>query len=116
MDVLDDDDGPAVQLVEQGGVDGGDVAAGQRVGGADGRLRAMSCTGPDGRGVDRSSAPDEAGRARSNPSRKARTRLVLPRPAPPLTSATDPTRPSPRRVGGQAVGWEFRSRSSMDRP
>ena len=82
------------------------------------QLRAMSCTGPNGRGVDRSShAPTRAGMARSNPSRKARTRLVLPRPAPPLTSATrpDPALAEASAAARQSSG-DSRSRSSMDRP
>jgi hypothetical protein len=61
----------------------------------------MSCTGPNGRGVSRSSqAPSKTQAPASSPARNVRTTDVLPMPAPPLSSAT---RPRPTRAAASAA-------------
>ena len=107
VDVLDDDDGLAVQLVEQGGVDRGDVAAGQRVGqrGTAAAGDVVHRTQRSGRGqvVTR---PDQGGNGPVQPVEEGAHQAGLAQ----TRAAADerhPPRPGPRRgeCGGEAVQW-----------
>ena len=78
--------------------------------------RLRSCTGPNGRGVSRSShAPSRTRTPVSSPARNVRTTDVLPMPAPPLISAT---RPRPATAAANAAPRSARadSRSSSRIP